>query len=196
MWTAHHREIPNSLHEAIGLGREPVFSHADQAWYAKSGRQVMRWVPKQGLAAPSSDLSTAANALVGLTQPCDYSSSSAVTTFQTAWNADTATNAGNILSVDGQLGPNTYAALQQVFTGPIAFGACQSGGYTGWPTTSQPTTQGSFTSTTVQGNLNAINAQYPWLLPAVAVAGVGGVGLLAYHHWKKGGHRRLANHRR
>lgn len=191
MWQLYREKVPDSFYEAIGLGAEPVFSHAHQAWFAKSGREVVRWNPKQGLSAPSDDLNTAANALVGLTQPCDYSSSNAVTTFQTAWNADTATNAGNILNVDGQLGPNTYAALQQVFTGPISFGACASGSYTGWPTASQPTTQGSFSSTTVQGNLNAVQAQYPWLLPTLAAGAVGGVGLLAYHHWKKKGlHRR------
>ena len=49
MWQAHNERIPASLSQAIGMGREPVFSHADQAWYMKAGPQVVRW----GLAAPA-----------------------------------------------------------------------------------------------------------------------------------------------
>jgi hypothetical protein len=106
-WRPHRGQLPAGL-QSLGLGAVPVYSHADRAWYAKPSSDVLRF----GFGAPLDD---AANAVLAYfaSNPCTSAAVSAVSDFQTQFNAS---GGSPTLSVDGKYGIHSQAALQGYLT--------------------------------------------------------------------------------
>lgn len=214
MWQTHHGQLPASLHSALGLGAEPVFSHSDQAWYQKSGTSVVRWSPTKmqmirrsaaqipgGLGddpqspdAPSAtgdaNLLAAANALNGTGNPCDVAASgSVVKAFQTAWNAAGASGSdsratGNTLTVDGFYGPSTESAVAVAIGGSTN----KPGGCTSYTNAGGASPSPQPTITPPSGT--ATSTAKSWLVPALIAGAAGSLGLIGWAAYKKNHHKR------
>jgi len=190
-WVAYRQPLPRSLQE-IGLGREPVFSQADNAWYARQGNQVFRY----GLGAPVDD---AAQAM--LSYQCAPGASGIVRNFQAAYNS--ANNAS--LTIDGLYGQQTQQALQATLDqagAGVAPPACYdaSGNYIG-PGGSSGSSGGGDTSSagggdTSSSSMSSFFTTYPYAKPILIGTAAIATGFIGYKLLSKHKRGRLLHHRR
>lgn len=183
------------------LGAAPTL--VANRWYAKSGDRIMQWTEGLGavdLANPSNlPIIDAANAVIDYlnSNGCTQASIPAVATFQTQYNA---TGQPGQLTVDGQYGGNTQAALQNIInqaTADAGAGPAQSApancfgmAVPARPALDPPLAGGSSTTitttTTDTTSTSTMPTWAPWLVGGAVVAGA---GLIGYTIWKKK-HRR------
>ena len=182
-----------------GVGATPV--RHGMHWYALAGRTPMRWTGAGAvdLQNPNSrPVIDAANTLIDWFQSnaCTQASIPAVSQFQTAYNAS---GLPGTLTVDGQYGGNSQAALQNVMNqaaadagaGPAqqaptnCFGMAVPATPALDPTPATPSGPQTLPTIVVTGN--PPTDYTPWIIGA-AVAG--GAGLVGYAAWKR--HKRRA----
>lgn len=198
--------IEVARHDApAGLGATPR-KHRDGRWYSSpDDKRTFRFVPGRiGLGDVSSIITQAQAVVSYFTQnPCTQNPVGVVSDFQTAYNG--AGGAGS-LTVDGQYGGNTQAALQEVLNAAPAAGGggptqtapqnCFQGvvvngtDYGAVPATPAPDT--TVTNVLGQSVIPGSNGSTPvnWV-PVYIGAGVAAVlGVVGYAVWAKRHHRR------
>ncbi len=167
------------------------------SWHAKSGTKTMRWagIGAHALLQGNRTEVSAANMVLAYfdNNPCTKASIPVVSDFQRAYNAS---GLPGSLTVDGQYGPNTQQALQNVIDmAEAGIGPTQAAPPNCWgtavPAMPAPdagqvvvTPPASPTTTTVTTNVNPppSTSWTPWVIGGAAVAGAGVVG---YAYWKK-----------
>ena len=177
-----------------GLGAAPTLHRG--AWHVRHANQNYRFIGAALLQGDTTAIA-AANGLLGYfdTNAPSKASVPAVSAFQAAYNASG--NPGS-LTVDGQYGPNTQKALQNVIDGAEAgLGPTQGAPANAWGTAPPavpapdvaPTVTPSGPGTLVLPETTIVGTPTPnytpWIIGGAAAAGV---GLVGYTYWKK--HRR------
>jgi hypothetical protein len=186
-WVEYRAPLSRSL-RAIGFGAEPVFSHADRAWFMRRGNQIFRY----GLGAPVDDAALAISSYFS-SNPCSSGSIQVVTDFQNQYNA---TNPGSPLDVDGKYGVSTQAAVQATFDAAgagVAPAACfdASGNYIG--ASSSGGGGGTTTPVATTSSTSSFFTTYPYAKPILigtAALATGFVGYKVLSKHKRKHHRR------
>jgi hypothetical protein len=182
-----------------GLGATPVMHRG--SWHALSGSRVLRFQIGAGSAVLPGDSAViaAANALLAYydNNAPTTASITTVSAFQSAYNAS---GQPGVLTVDGQYGPNTQRALQNVIDSAEAgLGPTQGAPANAWGTAppatpapdvapavpATPNGPGTYVAPTITVVGTPPTNYTPWIIGGVAAAGV---GLVGYTYWKK--HRR------
>lgn len=187
--------IEVARHDApAGLGAIPR-KHRDGRWYAASpdGKRMFRFHPQRvGVGAIDTTQGAGAQAYTAATlvvtyfasNPCTQSSIQQVSDFQTAYNA--AGGAGQ-LTVDGQYGGNTQAALQEVLSSTAGAATAPQNCFNmvvpSVPALDPVTPQGTIDTTQIQTAFDWT----PWLIGGGVAATLGVIG---YAVWAKRHHRR------
>lgn len=208
MWTLA-RNVPEPL-KRFGLGAEPVFSAADRKWYARrpvddAWMEHPDRMPTGVGGVGLGDLTDSGLQSLAQTLQSYLTTNGSVTTsfsqcsdFQTAYNGQASSANVATIAVDGQYGPCTQQALQNVWNTAVSGGSgpAQQAPQTGFGGTCDNGSYVAPAAGTTSLPTEVVTASPPGSFnPAIAVligAGVFGAGLVSWAllSKKKGGRRR------